>query len=78
MDGTLSFVSAEVTQDPTTGSSFYTGRISVPEAELARLGEAKLITSMAVETFVNTSERGMISYLTKPLADQIARAFHER
>lgn len=69
---------ADVTQDQQTGSSFYAGRISVPDAELARLGEAKLITGMPIEAFVKTSERSMISYLTKPLADQIARAFREK
>ena len=42
-----------------------------------RLGEVKLIAGMSVEAFVKTSERNMISYLTKPMADQIARAFRE-
>jgi HlyD family secretion protein len=30
---------------------------------------------MPVEAFVRTSERSVLSYLTKPVADQIARAF---
>ena len=77
LDGRVSFVSADITQDQKTGNSFYTGRISVSDSELMRLGEVKLIAGMPVEAFVKTSERNMISYLTKPMADQIARAFRE-
>jgi HlyD family secretion protein len=78
LDGAVAFVSADVTQDPKTGGSFYTGRISVPDSEFGRLGEVKLVAGMPVEAFVKTSERSMISYLTKPMADQIARAFREK
>jgi HlyD family secretion protein len=33
---------------------------------------------MPVETFMKTHDRTVISYLTKPLHDQISRAFRER
>jgi HlyD family secretion protein len=32
---------------------------------------------MPVETFIQTGERTVLSYLTKSLRDQIARAFRE-
>ncbi len=32
---------------------------------------------MPVETFIQASERSMLSYLLKPLADQASRAFRE-
>ncbi|MGY4282676.1 hypothetical protein ACVWXO_001896 [Bradyrhizobium sp. LM2.7] len=46
--------------------------------ELGRLRQRQAHRRHAVEAFVQTSERSMISYLTKPMADQIARAFREK
>ena len=47
-------------------------------SEVARLGEVKLIPGMPVEAFVQTGDRTMLSYLMKPLSDQLMRAFRER
>jgi HlyD family secretion protein len=33
---------------------------------------------MPVEAFIETGERTMLSYLTKPLHDQLMRTFRER
>jgi HlyD family secretion protein len=33
---------------------------------------------MPVEAFIQTGDRSVMSYLTRPLADQIARAFREK
>jgi HlyD family secretion protein len=33
---------------------------------------------MPVEAFIQTGDRKVLSYLLKPIADQIARAFRER
>jgi len=78
VDGTVSLVSADVTQDTKTGTSFYTARISVAADELAKLGAVKLVPGMPVEAFIETGDRSVMSYLTRPLADQIARAFREK
>ena len=60
------------------GSSYYTIRIAMPPEEVARLGEVKLVPGMPVEAFIQTGDRTVISYLVKPLHDQIKRAFRER
>jgi HlyD family secretion protein len=78
VDGIVSLVSADVTQDQKTGASFYTARISVAADELAKLGAVKLVPGMPVEAFIETGDRSVMSYLTRPLADQIARAFREK
>ena len=78
LNGKVSRISADVTQDQKTGASFYTVRISVPEDEIARLEGLKLIAGMPVEAFIQTGERNVMSYLLKPLQDQIMRAFRER
>ena len=50
----------------------------MPREEVARLGESKLIPGMPVEAFVQTGDRTMLSYLIKPLSDQLMRTFRER
>ncbi len=41
-------------------------------------GKARLLPGMPVEVFIPTSERSLLSYLMKPLADQVHRAFREK
>jgi HlyD family secretion protein len=36
------------------------------------------VPGMPVESFVQTGERTVISYLVKPLYDQLTRAFREK
>jgi HlyD family secretion protein len=50
----------------------------MPPQEIKRLGEVKLIPGMPVEAFVQTGDRTMMSYLLKPLSDQLMRSFRER
>jgi HlyD family secretion protein len=78
LNGLVTRVSPDVTTDQRTGQSYYTIRVSMPPAEVARLGEAKLIPGMPVEAFVETGDRTLLSYLVKPLKDQLMRAFREK
>ncbi|WP_159006686.1 HlyD family type I secretion periplasmic adaptor subunit [Bradyrhizobium sp. S69] len=78
LNGVVIRVSPDVTTDQRTGQSYYTIRVSMPPAEVARLGEVKLIPGMPVEAFVQTGDRTMLAYLIKPLRDQLMRAFRER
>jgi HlyD family secretion protein len=77
LNGTVSRVGADLTQDQRTGNSFYVVRVTIPSDKLARLGAMKLVPGMPAEAFVQTGERMALSYLMKPLHDQIARAFRE-
>jgi len=78
LTGQVSRISADVTQDPKTGMSFYTLRINASEAELSRLHGLRLVPGMPVESYIQTGERTVITYLTKPLMDQINRAWREK
>jgi len=78
LNGVVSRISADVTQDQKTGSYYYTVRISASADEIARLNSLKLIAGMPVEIFIQSEERYVISYLVKPLRDQITRAFREK
>lgn len=78
LSGEVMVVSADVAQDQKTGANFYTVRLSVKETEVAKLGGARLVPGMPVETFIKTADRTPIAYLMKPLRDQMARAFREK
>jgi membrane fusion protein, type I secretion system len=78
LNGEVIRVSPDVNTDQRSGQSYYTIRVSLPPDEVAKLGEVKLIPGMPVEAFVQTGDRTMMSYLVKPLKDQLMRAFRER
>ena len=72
-----SFAYSDITTDQRTSQSYYTIRIAMAPEQVARLGEVKLVPGMPVEAFVKTGDRTVMSYLMKPLSDQLNRAFRE-
>jgi membrane fusion protein, type I secretion system len=77
LNGKVTRIAADVSTDPRTGQSYYLIRIAMPTQEIAKLGDIRLLPGMPVEAFVQTGDRTMISYLTKPLRDQVTRMFRE-
>lgn len=77
IDGVVERTSPDIATDQRTGASYYTVRIRTTAAQVARLGEVKLVPGMPVESFIKTEDRSVISYLVKPLRDQITRAFRQ-
>ena len=75
--GTVAWISAEITQDQRSATSYYTAHIAVPEAEISRLRGLKVIPGMPVEAFIQTGNRTVLSYLLKPFSDQLMRTFRE-
>ncbi|WP_372988785.1 HlyD family type I secretion periplasmic adaptor subunit [Sulfitobacter sp.] len=75
--GSVHDVSATTSVDDVTGQSFYGVEITVPEAELARLADLQLVPGMPVEAYITTTDRTVLSYLLKPLRDQLNQAFRE-
>jgi HlyD family secretion protein len=78
LNGTVSRIAADTTTDQRTGQSYYLVRLSMTADEIKRLGDVKLTPGMPVEAFIETGERTMLSYLVKPLRDQLMRAFREK
>jgi HlyD family secretion protein len=78
VNGAVSRISADITTDPKSGANYYTVRVGVPPEQIARLGHIQLVPGMPVEAFVKTTDRSVMSYLLKPLSDQITRAFREK
>ena len=78
LNGTISVVAADVSQDEKSSSKYYTIRINVLDQEITRLGHIKLIAGMPVEAFIQTSPRTVFSYLVRPLHDQLMRTFRDK
>ncbi|WP_432355552.1 HlyD family type I secretion periplasmic adaptor subunit (plasmid) [Agrobacterium sp. rho-13.3] len=75
--GQIKTVGADLVHNPQTGESWYTARIQIEPEEMSKLGTLNLLAGMPVEAFIKTTERTALSYLTKPLADQINKAMRE-
>ncbi|ESZ62632.1 HlyD family type I secretion periplasmic adaptor subunit [Mesorhizobium sp. L103C131B0] len=77
LTGTLSRISADLTIEERTGAAFYVARVTLPKTEVAKLRGLALAPGMPAEVFFPTGDRTMLSYLVKPLSDQIQKAFRE-
>jgi HlyD family secretion protein len=78
LNGYVTRISADVTEDTKNNTRYYTIRLGVPDDELARLGAVKLVPGMPVEALIQTNPRTVISFLIKPFQDQLTRAFREK
>jgi HlyD family secretion protein len=78
LNGTVSYVSPDVSRDQQTNASYFTVRVALSEAERRRLAGLQLVPGMPAEVFMQTGSRTMLSYLFKPITDQMRRAFVEQ
>ena len=87
--GTVSYVSATTSHDQATQvaqggaqggaqGSYFSVRVVLAEEERRRLGDLQLVPGMPAEVFMLTGKRTMMSYLLKPITEQMQRAFVER
>ncbi len=76
--GEVTYVSADTSRDQQTNAPYFTVRIALSEDERRRLGGLQLVPGMPAEVFMQTGSRTMMSYLLKPITDQLHRAFIER
>jgi HlyD family secretion protein len=78
LDGIVSYVSADTSRDQQTNAPYFTVRVTLPEDQRRRLDGKQLVSGMPAEVFMQTGSRTMMSYLLKPITDQLQRAFVER
>lgn len=77
LNGRVEDVSPTSVLDEATGQTFFWVSVTASSEELARLGEVELVSGMPVEAFLKTTDRTVLSYLVKPLTDQLNQAFRE-
>jgi HlyD family secretion protein len=75
--GKVETVSPDIVVDQRTGAGYYVARVSLPPEAMAKLGE-KLVPGMPVEVLIATDKRTVLSYLVRPLGDQLMHTFRER
>ena len=77
IDARVMHIAADATVDPKTGQSYYGVRLEMDDKARRTVDDLKLVPGMPVEVFMATGDRTALSYLGKPLVDQINRAFRE-
>ncbi|NEI67626.1 HlyD family type I secretion periplasmic adaptor subunit [Rhizobium leguminosarum] len=77
LNGVVAGIAADLTADQRSDLSYYVVRAEVSDSEWQRLGQVTPVPGMPVEAFIQTGERTALAYLTKPIMDQVARAFKE-
>lgn len=82
IEGRVTRVSADVRKEGDNpagqaGPSFYVARIAIAETGATKRKSFTLLPGMPAEVHFQTSSRTAMSYLIKPLQDQVARAFNE-
>ena len=75
--GRVSVISADAIVEERTNTTFYRVEVSLSPEEMAKLAPERLVPGMPVEVFILTTERTLLDYLTRPLADQLRGAFRE-
>jgi len=78
LNGTLERIAADVSKDSTTSTPFYAVRVVIPANELVRVRGLSITAGMQAEVFIEVGSRSPLSYLLRPLTDQVSRAFKER
>lgn len=75
IDGQVTWVSADSITDQRTGATHYLARVQI-DSEASK-PDLMLVPGMPAEVFIKTGGRSPISYLLKPLTDNLARSFRE-
>ena len=75
LEGEVIFVSADPVVDQQSGLSFFRVRVALSPASQPTADGLRLVAGMPAELFIETGSRSMLSFITKPLLDQFARAF---
>ena len=74
--GKVTYVATDRTENPESRQTYYMVRIEVDLAAVKKHGLV-LRSGMPAEVYIETGNRSMLSYLTKPFMDQFMRAFRD-
>lgn len=73
----VSTVSADLVEDKRSGEFHYDVVLTISKDQRDRLNGKEILPGMPVEVFVKTDNRTVLSYLMKPVRDQIVHAMRE-
>ena len=75
--GQIFDISADALEDERTGEAYYKARVKLDADQPGDVTALELVPGMPADLFVNTGERAVISYLSQPISDRLARTFIE-
>lgn len=78
IDGTVKLIAADLSEDKRSGQTYYSVRIAIADNELEKIQGQKLVPGLPADVQIRTEDRTALSYLIKPIEDQLAKAFRER
>lgn len=78
LTGEVAYVSPDAAIDPRTEGAYFVVKVTVPAAELQRLGDQKVQPGMLADLYIRTGERTFLGYLLEPLTDSFSKAWLER
>ncbi len=68
--GAVTLVSADRLLDQRSGEAYYSMKVTLPPAQIKRLGANTIVPGMPVSVFIRTGERSLLNYLFKPITDR--------
>jgi HlyD family secretion protein len=77
LEGRVTFVAADATQDPQTRATYYRAFIAIAPEQVEKLPGVFLSPGMPVEAHIITGTRSFWRYMTQPLRESMRRAFTE-
>ena len=78
MIGAVFRISPNTTRDQQTGATYYTVGVRLADDQKDKLNGALLVPGMMAETFITTASRTALSFLFKPITDNIIKVFSGR
>ncbi|MET0942050.1 MAG: HlyD family type I secretion periplasmic adaptor subunit [Mesorhizobium sp.] len=75
--GTVQRVSADLIKDSQRQISYFLARMTLTDQDTCLRDTRRLQPGMPAEVHIQTGERNVLSYVMKPLTDQMSRAFRE-
>ncbi|MBU1336421.1 MAG: HlyD family type I secretion periplasmic adaptor subunit [Alphaproteobacteria bacterium] len=78
LEGRVDSISPDLVRDSATGVQYYSVRVDIADTERDKLpGGAALVPGMPAESFFQTGERTVWSYLMAPIQDRLSHTFRE-
>lgn len=78
VQGTVTYVSADMLEDPQTQTSYYLVNLVTEMQALREAGIDKLVPGMPAVAYMRTRPRSMMEYLLEPVTDAMQRSFREQ
>lgn len=77
VDAAVSYVSADLLEDPRDGTPYFEGRVTIDPGALEAMPDVTLSAGMPVEVAVRTGERRAGDYLLEPVLRHFRRAMRD-